>query len=129
MSVHASVTQSLAQNLIQQIEEVILAAEQAGAPLEVDPQRKALFELFVMADAAGGLEDGADPDLSSDHIARVLSERWNLAKQVGPNNLAHPRVRILWSFMRMWMEWSYAWERWEEFHTPTKPLNGDPEID
>ena len=24
--------------------------------------------------------------------------------------------RLLWSVMRMWMEWDYAWERWEEFH-------------
>ena len=31
------------------------------------------------------------------------------------------KMRLLWSVMRMWMEWDYAWERWAEFHkTPTK---------
>jgi len=25
-------------------------------------------------------------------------------------------MRMLWSFLRMWMEWAYAWERWSEFH-------------
>jgi hypothetical protein len=26
------------------------------------------------------------------------------------------KMRLLWSLMRMWMEWTYAWERWPEFH-------------
>jgi hypothetical protein len=28
------------------------------------------------------------------------------------------RMRLLWSVMRMWIEWSYAWRRWNEFHSP-----------
>ena len=27
------------------------------------------------------------------------------------------KLRVLWAFMRMWMEWTYAWQRWNEFHT------------
>jgi hypothetical protein len=30
------------------------------------------------------------------------------------------RMRSLWSMMRMWMEWTYAWDRWEEFHRGKK---------
>ena len=26
------------------------------------------------------------------------------------------QMRSLWSVMRMWMEWTYAWDRWVEFH-------------
>ena len=30
-------------------------------------------------------------------------------------------MRLLWSVMRMWMEWTYAWQRWAEFHQEPKP--------
>jgi hypothetical protein len=26
------------------------------------------------------------------------------------------KLRALWSVLRLWMEWDYAWKRWEEFH-------------
>jgi hypothetical protein len=32
-----------------------------------------------------------------------------------PEQLA--QMRALWSFLRMWMEWTYAWQRWREFHS------------
>ncbi|MSR56765.1 MAG: hypothetical protein EXS05_03725 [Planctomycetaceae bacterium] len=114
----------LAQDLIDQVDELLLTADQSGKPLELDPYRGRLFELFVMAEASGFLEEGADRDLTCDGIGRELSARWNLAKKVGGNlsqtsslpedQLA--KVRLLWSFMRMWMEWTYAWRRWREFH-------------
>jgi len=115
---------ALARHVIDQVEGILLEAERQGAPLEVDPQRSRLFELFVMADAAGFLAQDAQTDLGCDAVARELASRWDLARNIGqafqqpstlpPAQLA--RLRVLWSFMRMWMEWSYAWQRWEEFH-------------
>jgi hypothetical protein len=115
---------ALAEDIVDRVEELLLAVEQAGTPLEVDPQRARLFELFVMADATGFLEDGSEPDLSCDGIGRELASRWDMAKHMGgglnqadrlpPKQLT--RLRLLWSFMRMWMEWTYAWSRWNEFH-------------
>jgi hypothetical protein len=35
------------------------------------------------------------------------------------------KMRLLWSVMRMWMEWDYAWERWDEFH---KSASGQPPL-
>jgi hypothetical protein len=116
---------ALARDLIDQIEELLLATEQAGQPVEIDPHRSRLFELFAMAEATGFLEPGEEQDLSCDGIGRELSARWDLAKAVGPSGLSQPgalpsrqlaKVRLLWSFMRMWMEWTYAWKRWGEFH-------------
>ena len=121
---------SLARELVDQIEELLLSAEKAGQPLEVDPQRKRLFELFVMADATGFLEEEAEQDLTCDGIGRDLAARWNLSKGIGPGNLSilgslppaqMARLRLLWSFMRMWMEWTYAWKRWGEFHSAAGP--------
>lgn len=116
---------ALAHDLIDQVEELLLATEQAGQPIEIDPHRSRLFELFVMADASGYLEPGEQQDLSCDGIGRELSARWEIAKALGSGGLAQAgslppkqlaRVRLLWSFMRMWMEWTYAWKRWGEFH-------------
>jgi hypothetical protein len=83
-----------------------------------------LFESFVTANAAGMAREGADPDLTSDGLCRRLAERWGLRaatedsvrsqSRLPPDQLA--RMRSLWSVMRMWMEWTYAWERWPEFH-------------
>lgn len=115
---------ALADDIINRIEELLLAGQRSGQVLEVDPYRGRLFELFVMAEATGFLEEGAEGDLSCDAIGRELSTRWDLANSVG-QGMAQPaslptaqlaKLRLLWSFMRMWMEWSYAWRRWGEFH-------------
>ncbi|HLJ10214.1 MAG TPA: hypothetical protein VKU82_03445 [Planctomycetaceae bacterium] len=116
----------LARDIVDRIDEVLNDSSTSGQPIELQPHRGRLFELFVMADAAGFLEEGADHDLSCDGIARELAARWNLAENLG-GQIAQPsalppeqlrRLRLLWSFMRMWMEWTYAWQRWEEFHKP-----------
>lgn len=117
---------SLADSIIDSVERIIADAEAATRPLEVDPYRGRLFELFVTAEGAGLVQDGANPDLSSDGLCRQLSLRWGLADaarsstQTGAKlpEVQLQRMRLLWSVMRMWMEWSYAWERWAEFHTP-----------
>lgn len=115
---------TLADDLIQQIDDLLQEALASGAPLEVDPARSRLFELFVTADGAGYLREGADPDLTADVLCKVLAARWGLDEAARHSVEAQARLpsehlaqmRILWSFLRMWMEWTYAWQRWEEFH-------------
>ena len=132
MSERLSPGETLAHDIINRIEELLLQAERAQGHMEVDPYRKQLFELFVMADATGFLEAGAQHDLSCDGVGRVLAQRWNLADglaglsqptKMPPAQLA--KMRVLWAFMRMWMEWTYAWERWHEFHQPLTPRDED----
>lgn len=118
---------TLVRDLIDQIAEVLQSAATTGQPIELDPHRARLFELFVMAEATGFLSEGGEFDLSCDGVARELAGRWNLARNLGegisqPTSLPPEqlkKLRILWSFMRMWMEWTYAWQRWPEFHQAT----------
>ena len=121
----------LAGQLTDQIEQLILSAEAGHVPLEIDPQREQLFQMFVQAEAGGFLADGAAVDLSCDAIAKTLAERWKLRDLGGaiaqPTQLpaAHlSRLRVLWSFMRLWMEWTYAWQRWSEFHPASAKSEG-----
>ena len=125
---------SLAKSILDQIETVVVAAEQAGRPLELDPYRGQLFELFVMADAGDLLDETTTEQvpnkltLTSDGLCRSLAERWNLSDAVRQSNANQTRLspadlarmRLLWSVMRMWMEWTYAWDRWAEFHQGPK---------
>lgn len=59
----------LAEQIVDQVEALVAEAETAGQPIEVDPYRKQLFELFVTAEGAGYVVDGGDPDLTSDGSA------------------------------------------------------------
>jgi len=118
------VEEPLANEIIDRVESLLLSAEKETKPLELDPYRSSLFELFVTAEAAGYLEEDVEPDLTCDGIGRVLSQRWNLAEATRESMSQQSRLpqqhlsrmRLLWSFMRMWMEWTYAWQRWPEFH-------------
>jgi hypothetical protein len=120
---------TLANDIVNRIEQLLLQAESESRPLEVDPYRSGLFELFVAAEGAGYLAEDADPDLTSDALSHQLAQRWNLADaareamqqqtRIPPQSLG--RMRLLWSFLRMWMEWTYAWERWPEFHDGSTP--------
>lgn len=117
---------TLAERILNQVEELILQSEQEQKPLEVEPFRSRLFELFVTAEGAGYVADDATPDLSADGICQALSERWGLKSAAQDSVRANTRMpaetmarmRSLWSMMRMWMEWTYAWQRWDEFHRP-----------
>jgi hypothetical protein len=110
--------------LIDRIEAILTEAQQMRRPIEVDPFRGQLFEAFVTADAAGLLDDEAEPNLTADQLCRRLGERWGLAdamresverqQNLPPEQLS--KMRMLWSVLRMWMEWEYAWARWPEFH-------------
>ncbi|HVV99975.1 MAG TPA: hypothetical protein VHB77_06530 [Planctomycetaceae bacterium] len=115
---------SLANDILNRVEQLLLQAESESRPLEIDPYRSSLFELFVAAEGAGYLVEDGDPDLTSDALSHQLAQRWNLADaardamqqqtRIPPQSLG--RMRLLWSLLRMWMEWTYAWQRWPEFH-------------
>ena len=115
---------TLMQTVVAQIQSIIEEAEEKTRPLEMDPYRGQLFELFVVAEGAGLLDEALEPNLTSDEIARILADRWDLresqaAASLAQGNLAGEdlsKMRLLWSFLRMWMEWTYAWQRWHEFH-------------
>lgn len=119
----------LAEQIVNTLDAVVREAERETRPLEVDPYRSRLFELFVTAHGAGFLDEASTPDLTADALCRVLAERWGLAdaardsaEQVAALRAEHVgKMRLLWSLMRMWMEWTYAWSRWSEFHTDPAP--------
>ena len=124
MSNPGSANSSLASDLINRIDALLLDAEQKTKPIEVEPYREQLFELFVTADGAGYLKEDVGVDLSADGLCKLLADRWGLAEEarlstanqskLNPAQLS--KMRLLWSLMRMWMEWTYAWSRWVEFH-------------
>jgi hypothetical protein len=132
----------IAQQTLNGIERLIEDAQKNVRPLENEPYRSQLFELFVGAhDAAlipndtdvkafeGLDEDASELDLSADSLCRLLARRWGLdmaAREAQAMQTRLPaeqleRMRLLWSVMRMWMEWSYAWRRWDEFHSRENP--------
>lgn len=123
--------QTLARDLLDRLDALILDAERQTKPLELEPYRSQLFELFVIADASGLMRDGSIPDLSPEGLSRELGGRWGLtnAAQTSQQSLNKmsaehlAKMRLLWSFLRMWMEWQYAWRRFPEFHDPLSAPN------
>jgi hypothetical protein len=133
MTVPTSLEPSLAKSILAQIDLLVREAEESQRPLELDPLRGRLFELFVMADAGDLLkpatgDEAPENDLTADALCRNLAAQWNLGEaaresfasktRLAPEQLS--RMRLLWSVMRMWMEWTYAWQRWTEFHQDAK---------
>lgn len=120
----ATPSQTLATDLLNRLDALILDAERQTKPLELEPYRSQLFELFVIAEASGLMRDASTPDLSPEGLSRELGTRWGLASaaqatvsqqaKMSPEHLS--KMRLLWSFLRMWMEWQYAWSRFAEFH-------------
>ena len=115
---------ALTQKIRDRVEELLREGAEKGRALEAEPMRSSLFEQFVLADAAGGLVEEAEHDLSADAIAKEIAERWELARALGGDMSQMSKlppeefrkVRTLLTFLRMWTEWTYAWRRWEEFH-------------
>ncbi len=125
---------AVAADILSGVEKLLQDAQETTKPVEVEPYRSRLFELFVTADGAqlvrddrkSSLSDQTDEetDLSADGICRLLARRWRLdmaARESAASQSRLPanqleQMRLLWSVMRMWMEWSYAWRRWKEFH-------------
>lgn len=124
MSASTRTERMLADQLLDTLNELLLDAEAQAKPLEVDPFRSRVFELFVTAHGAGYLKPDAVDDLSADGLCREFGQRWGLSQAL--RGSAEPsaaiqsehvaKLRLLWSLMRLWMEWSYAWDRWPEFH-------------
>ncbi len=52
MTIPTASQPSLSKSIVDQIELVLREADESQRPLEMDPYRSQLFELFVMADAA-----------------------------------------------------------------------------
>jgi hypothetical protein len=130
---------ALARDILQGVIQLVTEAHQSTQPLEVEPQRSRLFEYFVTADGGGLIADDRDAnvavdenddadelDLSADGLCRLLAQHWGLDMAARESAATQTRLateqleqmRLLWSVMRMWMEWSYAWNRWAEFHDP-----------
>lgn len=115
---------SLADDILSRVDELLCEAIRDGKPLEVNPARSRLFELFVTAEGAGYLADDAQPDLTADALCKALAARWGLdaaaqaafarQERIPTEQLA--QMRALWACLRLWMEWTYAWRRWPEFH-------------
>ena len=136
LPVSDDVRRTVAWTILNGIEELAKEAEAATRPMEVDPFRSRLFEFFVTADGAGLVGDERssslqneeaapdETDLSADGLCRSMARRWGLdmaARDSAAQQTRLPpeqleRMRLLWSVMRMWMEWNYAWCRWNEFH-------------
>lgn len=116
---------ALTLQILDRVEQLILDAEQATRPLEMEPFRSELFNAFVLAEAGGLLNDNIDENLTADELCRKLATRWGLANatqqwfnaqsKLSPEHMQ--KMRSLWGVLRMWMEWTYAWKRWGEFHT------------
>ena len=114
----------LAESLLDRVDSILRAAVQQDSPIEMEPFRSQLFAAFVTADGAGLLELDADPDLRAEALCLRMGERWGLTsamkasaeqqQQLPTDHLK--KMRILWSVLRLWMEWDYAWKRWPEFH-------------
>lgn len=111
-------------SLLDQVDAILRSCEESRRPLEVEPARGELFELFVAASQAGGTAEESPLNLAADGLCQSLAEKWGLKSatenwlrqnaNLPPEQLA--RMRSLWSLLRMWMEWTYAWERWPDFH-------------
>lgn len=110
--------------ILDRVEDIMLEAAQATRPLELEPSRRQLFELFVESHRAGLVCDDLEPNVTADGLCAALSTRWGLKDTVQDAMKSQAKLsgdqlaqmRSLWSVMRMWMEWTYAWDRWVEFH-------------
>jgi hypothetical protein len=132
MSPTSSASQELAERLLEEIDDLVYEAEEQTKPLEVEPFRDRLFELFVTAEGAGYLRPGVEPDLTADSLCRQLADRMGLSEaarasmgqlpKLPPDQVA--KMRLLWSLLRLWMEWTYAWQRWPEFHGESRKSEG-----
>ena len=120
-----------AEELLAQVEAVLQECEQKTRPPEVIPYRDQLFALFAAAFDAGLTRDPDDrepgapsEDLSADGLCKALGEKWGLAAAAQANPEDGPalsaqhvaKLRLLWSLMRMWMDWDLAWCRWPDYH-------------
>ena len=120
-----------AEEVLAQVEAVLEECEKKTRPPEVVPYRDRLFALFAASHDVGLTADPDDRpadapagDLSADGLCKTLGEKWGLAEAAKSNPADGPalsaahvaKLRLLWSLMRMWMDWDLAWRRWPEYH-------------
>ena len=84
----AAVQLAVAGDILNGVETLLMEARDTTKPLETDPYRSRLFELFVTADGAQLVRDdreasltddaGDETDLSADGICHSLARRWGL---------------------------------------------------
>ena len=119
------------EEVVAQVKAVLAECEAKTRPPEVPPYRDRLFALFAAAFDAGLTGDPADrppgapaDDLSADGLCKTLGETWGLAAAANADPAGGPalsgehvaKLRLLWSLMRMWMDWDLAWRRWPDYH-------------
>ena len=126
----------LSEQILEQVEQLAFTAMEKSQPLEMSPYREQLFELFVTAEGAGYLEDEEEGELTADEMCKSLGSRWGLADAALASHVNQSKIggealvkmRLLWSLMRMWMEWTYAWKRYPEFHREnSNTVSEDPD--
>lgn len=120
--------------ILERIDEIVCECESQSRPLEMEPWKGRLFELFAAAEEAGCISEDSPVDLTADGVCQALADRWGLKSaaenwiqrsgQLPPGQMS--RMRSLWSVLRMWMEWTYAWERWSEFHANRRGMRAEP---
>ena len=71
-------------------------------------------ELAGLVAEYGILKKAYPKETKADALADVAQASVSRQEKLPTESLG--RMRMLWSFLRMWMEWGYAWERWPEFH-------------
>lgn len=118
------------EHVLASLDAILQSCEERHRPIQEEPSRGDLFDLF----AAAAQRELVDGPLSSDAICRQLASRWGLAGAVRssvdqrtgipPDQMA--RMRSLWGLIQMWMEWTYAWERWSDFHNSASPADFTP---
>ena len=119
------------EEVLAQVEAVLAECERKTRPPEVAPYRDRLFALFAASFDAGLTGDPDDrrpgdrtEDLSADGLCKALGEKWGLAAAAAADPAAGPalsgdhvaKLRLLWSLMRMWMDWTLAWDRYPDHH-------------
>lgn len=124
MSSTDSAMPPLGESIISRVAAIVTEAEQTRRPIEMEPYRSQLFEVFVTADGAGLLAEDASPKLTAESLCEQLGQRWGLTNALRESAQKEERLaqdqlgkmKLLWSVLRMWIEWQYAWSRWREFH-------------
>ena len=107
----------LVTSTVRTVSEALEEAIAADRPLEIEPARGRLFEQFAAAYAAGLTGEGGP--LGTDELTRLIGRRWGLDESAKEATAAQAKLkpedvskmRALWSLLRMWMEWDYAWRR------------------
>lgn len=113
-------TEHTERNAVALLESILLSCQERHRPLQEEPARSEIFEIFARSMAPSQ----PWPTLAADEICRDLAERWGLkgalqnsvTQQAGVPASELAKMRSLWTLLQMWMEWTYAWERWPEFH-------------